>query len=157
MKVSAPIVGMFFRPPAQKVLAEIRFGTPLILQRQPDNPHDPNAIQVLLPGFNSEGDLSGIYQLCLSEALEDDLPAGRGLWNKSSLTDPLFVGYVSAKTGEAAELAAIMDRLGKPTWEGELCGTLEGKPAVALELEINVNPGPIPEPVKVEDDDTIPF
>lgn len=41
-----PIVGSFFRPPAKAILEVLPSGSPLILRPEPDNPIDPNAIQV---------------------------------------------------------------------------------------------------------------
>jgi hypothetical protein len=41
-----PIVGAFFRPPAKAILEVLSSGSPLILRPEPDNPSDPNAIQV---------------------------------------------------------------------------------------------------------------
>lgn len=135
-KFTAPIVGMSFRPPAFKVLSQLPFGTELWVKRQPDNPYDPNACQVLLPGFSASGSLADLYKECLIEALPDDLPAGRNLWNVSALTDPLFVGFISAKTGHAEKLADILDKANvEPcAWPGKLCGTLEGNPAIELEI-----------------------
>jgi hypothetical protein len=47
--IKLPIVGAKFRPPAQEVLTLLPAGAELLLRRQPDNPHDGNAVQVLLP------------------------------------------------------------------------------------------------------------
>lgn len=43
-----PIVGAFFRPPAQSLLNSLAVGTPLFLLAEPENPHDVNAIAVWL-------------------------------------------------------------------------------------------------------------
>jgi len=43
-----PIVGAFYRPPAQTLLSVLPVGTPLTLMAEPDNPYDPNAISVWL-------------------------------------------------------------------------------------------------------------
>lgn len=42
------LVGCNFRPPAQGILNAIPTGTPLLLQREPENPYDPNAVKVLI-------------------------------------------------------------------------------------------------------------
>lgn len=44
-----PIVGGRYRPPADTVLGNLPGDTPLILVREPENQHDPNAIKVCLP------------------------------------------------------------------------------------------------------------
>lgn len=40
------IVGMKFRPPALEIIERIPSGHPLLLIREPANPHDPNAVGV---------------------------------------------------------------------------------------------------------------
>lgn len=42
------LVGMRFRPPADKIVPMLDTGTPVILVREPQNKHDPNAIAVYL-------------------------------------------------------------------------------------------------------------
>lgn len=44
-----PIVGARYRPPAQAILAALPQGTRLLLQPEPLNPHDPNAVMVIVP------------------------------------------------------------------------------------------------------------
>ena len=41
-----PLVGAYFRPPAQQLLRHLPSGTELVLEPEPENPHDPNAIAV---------------------------------------------------------------------------------------------------------------
>lgn len=43
-----PIVGMYYRPPAEALIKVIAIGTPLLLRAEPDNPADPNAVSVWL-------------------------------------------------------------------------------------------------------------
>lgn len=43
-----PIVGAFYRPPAQALLSVLPSGAPLMLRAEPDNPADPNAVAVWL-------------------------------------------------------------------------------------------------------------
>lgn len=45
---SYEIVGAHFRPPAKALLQGIETGQTLWLHAEPENPYDPNAIQVLL-------------------------------------------------------------------------------------------------------------
>lgn len=153
MNFSVPIVGMGFRCPAPQVLAKLPFGTELLLQRQFDNPYDENAIKVLLPGFSAEGTHKDLYKEMLIDALPDDLPAGRNLWNISALTDPLFLGYVAAKSGEAGQLAPVMDKTSNPELPARLGATLEGRPAAVVEL----SPPKEALQAKPEINDDIPF
>lgn len=45
---SAPIVGMFYRPPAAAIMKCLHSGCQLSLRAEPSNAFDPNAVQVLL-------------------------------------------------------------------------------------------------------------
>lgn len=47
-----PIVGAYYRPPATTILKHLPVGTPLIIQAEPDNPHDANAIAIYIKGEN---------------------------------------------------------------------------------------------------------
>jgi|SRR6516164_1942778 len=134
-KFFAPIVGSQFRPPSAFVLARLDMGHELECKRQPDNLYDSNAIKVFLHNFNPEGKLSTLFTECLTEALPDDVTTYRGSWNVSALTDPLFLGFIAAKTGEAARLSGYMDERGQTTITGKLTLTLQGAPAIELELE----------------------
>lgn len=49
-----PIVGAFYRPPAQALINILAIGTPLFIIAEPDNPADPNAVAVWL----ATGDIS---------------------------------------------------------------------------------------------------
>src|SRR5215471_483509 len=137
MKTLLPIVGMAFRPPAARVLALLPFGAELHLQREPHNPYDSNAIKVLLPDFNAEGQYSEIFKSMKNEAIMDAADLSRGQWHESALQDPLMLGYVSAKTGHAALVAAEMDRPEKPSpfASGELSALASGAPAFELECD----------------------
>lgn len=112
MKYQLPIVGMAFRPPANMVINQIPYGKRLILRRQPDNPHDSNAIMVFLPGFCTEEDLKSIAEDMKNLAIPEGAELARGQFHASSIQDTLFLGYVGAKTGHAAEFAALMDSFG---------------------------------------------
>src|SRR5271156_4076216 len=46
--VTYPIVGAKFRPPAAGLLSVLGSGSALLVRREPDNPYDPNALQVLV-------------------------------------------------------------------------------------------------------------
>ena len=149
MQVSVPIVGMAFRPPALSVINQLAVGTELTLQRQFDNPYDENAIKVLLPGFGPGLEHEAIYKDALTDALPDDLPAGKNTWNVGSLTNPFFLGYVAAKSGEAAALAEIMDKKSLTEMSAHLGVSLEGKPAAIIEIESLQE--------KIEANEEIPF
>lgn len=48
MKSLLGLVGMKYRPPADRIVYQLQPGDPVTLVREPDNPHDPNAIAVML-------------------------------------------------------------------------------------------------------------
>jgi hypothetical protein len=113
----APLVGMYFHPPAEDVVGLLHGDTELRIVRQPDNPHDPNACQVLLDGFCESGAHEDLFhQFC----------------EHPGTTNPLMLGYIGAKTGHAKLVAQAMDELGHTEWIGELSFTPDGKPAVNL-------------------------
>lgn len=102
VRLSGPLVGMHFRPPAGDIVNLLPAKTTLILQRQPENQYDVNAVQVLLPGFSAQGPLKHIYMQFKNDALDDEELLAR-------LQDPFFLGYVanSEKTGgKKADLIA---------------------------------------------------
>lgn len=43
-----PLVGAFFRPPAAAIIAHLPAGAHLRIRPEPDNPHDANALAVLV-------------------------------------------------------------------------------------------------------------
>lgn len=42
------LVGQRFRPPAQRIVPLLERGDPVVMMREQDNPHDPNAVAVYL-------------------------------------------------------------------------------------------------------------
>lgn len=133
MKLLCPIAGMFFRPPAKTVLAMLGQDQALVLQRQPENPHDPNAVQVMLPRFNGK-DMETIYNEVLQSAVPEHVELGKGQYTESMMVDPLFLGYVGAKTGHAEQVAAAMDKAECVTLPAKLTFGVEGGGMVEVDL-----------------------
>jgi hypothetical protein len=97
MSLCIPIVGLRFRPPeARETLALLGVGDHLTLRREPGNPHDSNAIQVLIPAGTQLG-------------VEDSPP----------LEAEVLVGYIGRET--AAQLAPLLDKHGGDTSAHEVC------------------------------------
>lgn len=129
-----PIVGARFRPPAEDVLNLLPAGTTLILRRQPDNPYDENAIQVLLI-WQDEGALEAVVLQCAEEVSAE-----------IDNTEPLHLGYIPKE--HAKELAPKMDAdqdiekdaddvvisMRSKDVAGKLSFSLTGKPEVEFEL-----------------------
>jgi len=84
--MKSPIVGMHFRPPASIVLKHLRSGGPIILEAEPSNQYDSNAIKVLVPK----------HSIPASQELKDLLP-GFGIDPEEFFEseEPLFLGYIA--------------------------------------------------------------
>jgi hypothetical protein len=133
MKALIPFVGMKFRPPALRILAELPFGAKLLLQRDPENLIYPNVVKVLLPDFTTEGPFASLLASLKSEAIPDHAELSCGQWYASQLTSPFHLGYISAKTGHATIMAESMDGEGLKEVEGTLSALHTGNPAVEID------------------------
>lgn len=143
VQLTAPIVGMHFRPPAKDVIALLPAGVKLELRRQPDNEYDPFAVQVFLHGFAPDADGAAtevFYALATSRQLE------RGdttfdvlvemLISEEGWTDPLQLGYIdSKKTGMAKLFSEHMDAQAQSSVKATLSFGLTGNPMAVTELE----------------------
>lgn len=132
-KFFAPLVGMHFRPPAKALLACLPSGCALALRLEPDNPHDPNAVQVLVRSAD------------IPET-QDDVLAGQLPGMGYALTDvrgddakeEWHLGYV-ARTHAlslAPALAKAAQESNEPDvdWPAALSFAADGKPQVGVEL-----------------------
>jgi hypothetical protein len=139
--LSAPLVGMKFRPPAFDVTMLLPTGAKLLLQREPLNPYDPDAIKVFLPGFSAEGEQEKIFNIMLQQLELDEF--GNLSWDRNSLTDPLPLGYIanSPKTGGkyASELAPLLDA--ETFYPAELGFYASGNPQVLFKEPVREEPG----------------
>lgn len=137
----APIVGMAFRPPAQDVIMLLPVGAKLYLVREPDNPHDPDAIKVLLLDFDENGPYAELFEH-LGEMVEADT-YGHLRWTVESLTNPFHLGYIanSPKTGGkfASEICAWIVPDEKK--EATLVYSASGKPQAQFEVPLPEEPG----------------
>jgi len=147
-EITAPLVGMAFRPPAKDVVKLLPGGIELKVQRQPDNPYDENAVQVLLDGFAEGGEYEDIRKEILDMYPEgsDNLEAVK---NASSL---LPLGYIanSEKTGGkfADDLSPAMSYAGLEEIAGTLIFGASGNPLVMIAFEVN----DMPEPKEAQDE-----
>jgi hypothetical protein len=126
---AAPIVGSFFRKPAPAIIANLPSGTPLRLEAEPDNPHDPNAIKVIIDAehlpHNEELEAACVAQGTFPE----DLYAAAS-WH---------IGYIDAKakkTNSAARLLPHLEQVISVT-----LGThpLGGYPMAELIFAVDIN------------------
>ena len=83
-----PIVGAFYRPPAQILLNSLAVDTPLFLCAEPDNPADPNAVAVWI--VSSDIPASAHFKL------EVELPNCGLTLDQVLETEQWHLGYVPA-------------------------------------------------------------
>lgn len=133
--ITLPIVGARFRPPADEILRVIASNTDLLLQREPYNPHDANAIKVMFPNF---WDHDRVRELIIAEFGEPvvEIAKDEGA--------AFHVGYIPRD--RAAELAPILDAYGED-WPAKFFIAPHGgpmvsfeEPQVSVEDEMEANP-----------------
>lgn len=116
---TCPLVGAYFRPPAQAILKVLPSGAPLTLEREPSNQYDPNAIAVLVETTA----IPESAHAALTEAL-----ATQGREIEAVLAMPrCHLGYVPK------EVAATLRGAG--LGKAELAFGADGKPQVKFEVE----------------------
>lgn len=96
LKFSAPIVGMRFRPPAAIIMGNLPLDAKLGLQREPNNPYDPNAIQVLLP-LPWEDEHPRIVE-AVREWFRDQEKSQEDC--EEYISNPAFLGYIKKEIAE---------------------------------------------------------
>jgi len=128
MHTTSPLVGAHFRPPAKALLAVLRNGTPLTLEREPDNAYDPQAVKVLVESVH-------IPSSQLDEL--DALVQGFGVSVEEVLAQPIWhLGYIAAKPPKgrsgilAGEVAKRLDA--GATAQAQLSFNGTGEPSVAI-------------------------
>ncbi len=131
----APIVGAYFRPPATTIIRILSINTPLVLDPEPTNPHDPNAIRVCL----DYPTLEDTYNSLLPERKEqfDNALLADG-WSIETLlrdmtdneTNLLHLGYIP-RTEAPHWLSALAT---SPDHHAVLSFAPEGNPLCKLDL-----------------------
>lgn len=92
MKLSIPLVGMHFRPPAAQVLAALPLGTTVYLVREPSNERDPNAVKVVADVQNSD----------VKTHVLEALLAGTQFTVNEVMGQPVWLGYLAMTGGKPA-------------------------------------------------------
>src|SRR5689334_13633515 len=128
---SSPIVGAKYHPPATLVLSVLPANVELVLEPEPDNPHDENAVKVLVK--------TASLSTAARSAIEQELP-GFGLephelWSQ----ERLFLGYIPRTHNEPLarafrDMAAAHSEPTLPWATGSLDFDLTGRPIVKVEL-----------------------
>lgn len=139
--LTIPLVGSYFRPPAAQILKILPLGTPLILTPEPDNPYDPNAIQVLV-SLSHTWPISEIGRL--QSALEGTGYDACELIRQETEPEggPLQLGYIAksgSKTalggpGNAELIAAIGTEHGDKPYTAVLSCHPNGSPTVTITI-----------------------
>lgn len=119
-----PLVGAFYRPPAQAILKVLPSACPLLVQPEPENPHDPNAIAIW------------VATTSIPEAAYGPLEETAGGFG-FSLDDILaalswHLGYIAKEYA-----AALVDMVNsEATTRATLSFDTKGKPQVLLEITL---------------------
>ena len=134
--VSYPIRGAQFRPPASGLLSVLGSGSALLVRREPDNPYDPNALQVLvrceelekLPEEQLQAAVEG-FGFSSAEVLGEEL-IDRGRVRAERPVTEWHLGYIPRV--EALQLASHFDASGVKEIPASFIFDLSGRPAVAF-------------------------
>lgn len=119
-RVTHGIVGARFRPPAAGLLSVLGTGAALTVRREPDNPYDANALQVLV----SASTLQGLPPAALQASCE-----GFGFGVSELLAQPEWhLGYVPREAAE--HLAGDFESTREVP--ASLAFDLQGRPAVSF-------------------------
>lgn len=125
------LVGMHFRPPARQVLARLALGTRLELIREPENPYDPQAVQVWVAPSALPED---IWQ---DPGWEEELAQAGSSPEDLWAQERLQLGYLGQapkliEPGQSAggKVAELMDQ--GALVEAKLTVSLSGKPSVGI-------------------------
>lgn len=92
--IIVPLVGMRFRKPAEKVLATLASGWPLLLEPEPDNPYDAKAIKVSV-------EVSGLDET--SGLVEDFADCGLDFVEMVEAGDAFHLGYLADSDGKVCQ------------------------------------------------------
>lgn len=126
---SAPLVGMHHRAPAKAILQCLPADTKLILEPEPENPFDPNAIKVLVaPAAVPQTQHTMLETLLLGYGYSMEHFLEERSWH---------LGYIKAqpiKSGDSSSAAEIAPILGDQR-EATLRFDHEGKPWVDVQVE----------------------
>lgn len=126
MRFQFPIVGAYFRPPAAAVLEALPTGAALTLRAEPENPHDDNAIQVLMAGAG----LAGLGEAARAE-LEAKLPNYGFTLEELVETAEIHLGYIPRDSAAGLRRNGVVPE--GTTIPAEFVIGLSGKPEVRWE------------------------
>lgn len=133
-KLLLPLVGAHFRPPAKFVLASLPAGTRLSLCPEPENPYDPEAVQVLLSGAD-------IPESCYGAINEAVLGTGSDI-DTILANEVLHLGY----------LPRVTEKQPKGNRDAIAMAALAGWDALACKLKFSGDDKPLVEIEGLDDE-----
>lgn len=139
--LTIPLVGMHFRPPAQKILAALPIGTELKLYPEPGNEYDRNAVRVVMDMTEFPESRRLLLEALLigsGKTIEDLISEG-----------PFMIGYLAATGGKPARggpgnVEALM-MMSRAEVVAHLGAAPEGYPTVVINFRDSLLGEPISE------------
>jgi len=135
-KLTIPLVGAGFRPPAKQVLTVLPLGFELSLKAEPDNEYDPNAVAVFAD--------MGNYPISRVELLDAVLSGTSFATSDVCSNGDMMLGYLAASgkktakgglgNAEALMLASTLE-WGLMELKCTLSADMDGAPTVVIESE----------------------
>lgn len=129
-KLSIPLVGMAFRPPASQVLAALPLGTAVDLLPEPDNQYDSNAVRVVV-------DMAAFPENKV--LILETMLTGTGYTAFELMREgPFMLGYLAATGGKPARggpgnIEALLRMSAPESYRAVLGAAPEGYPTVTIE------------------------
>lgn len=122
MKRVLPIVGAFYRPPAKALLAVLASDTPLVLRPEPENPHDANAVMVVLKSADIPESAHAV--------LRESLPPFGSTLEEVLAQEEWHIGYIPRTEAEW-----VQEKLAGRDCSAKLSFAPDASPMVSVELE----------------------
>jgi hypothetical protein len=137
-----PIVGAYFRPPAKVIMRIMDAGHELVLEPEPENPYDSDAIKVgvrLNTIHVAESDFPDVEEeLMRYGATWEDLKKDE--WGELVEDPVMHLGYVPRSGAKTAKIDGdpslgnkeIMNVIRQPDWKATLTFSPAGQPLVQI-------------------------
>lgn len=121
-KYLTPLVGNSFRLAGSSVLPVLGAGTPLILEPEPDNKYDPDAVRVVV-------DIRDIDNPYVTAETQEGT---------------ICLGYVPRKSNPKTNTMGVSNKevlaiISQPNWSASLTFSAAGDPLVAIEVDEESN------------------
>jgi hypothetical protein len=130
-----PLVGMYWRPPAQLIVDNLPGGSNLILDPEPNNDKDPNAIRVMVRTEDLD------FSKEIEQEIRDKLIGYGVTWDDFKGQEFAHLGYIAASGGKFCKIddepskgnAEVLEVLqGVSDWRASLTFSPHSKPLVKV-------------------------